>query len=102
MGEERIKVRTEAPLEERAGLPRLGKTATKVFEIGIESLSGNLKTFIARIQRILDEQQENTSTYYIDEVELNLTVNASGGIELVGKLEAGAMGGIKIKLKKRK
>jgi hypothetical protein len=51
--------------------------------------------------RPIVESQDQKSAFIIDEVELSLAVNAKGGIELLGKLEAGAQAGIKIKLKRR-
>lgn len=102
MKEEKIRIRTEVSTEEKAALPRLGRATSKVVEVGIDALSDNLRNFLEKLQQILDKLPESKSAYYIDEVELSLVVNANGGFELIGKLEAGAKGGIKVKLKKRK
>jgi hypothetical protein len=50
---------------------------------------------------ILDVDTSKESKFYVDELEISLAINASGGVELIGKLEAGAQAGIKIKLKRK-
>jgi hypothetical protein len=49
----------------------------------------------------LDVDTSKESKFYVDELEISLAINASGGVELIGKLEAGAQAGIKIKLKRK-
>ncbi len=38
--------------------------------------------------------------FRIDEIELSLAINASGGVELIGKAEVGVEGGISLKLRR--
>jgi len=86
----------------KAALPRLADRVTaEVVEVDSSALSENLKVFLRKIQATIEDSSVEGSSYSIDEVELTLAVNASGGIELVGKLSAGAQAGIKVKLKKR-
>ena len=53
-------------------------------------------------QNSLDEHLNNTdSLFSVDSIELNLAVNAEGGIEMIGKLTAGVQSSVKVLLRKR-
>lgn len=89
--------------DSKSALPRLGKAAgMQVVKVGANVLAENMQSFLALLDEVLSNQPKSVSGYSIDEIELNLAVNAHGGIELVGKLTAGMEAGIKIKLKARK
>jgi len=89
----------------KAALPRLGGAvaagATEVVSVSVETMRKNLDAFLEQIGALLESPREALKGYEIEEVELSLAVNGSGGIELVGKLEAGAQAGMKIKLKRK-
>lgn len=70
-------------------------------QITVESndIVTEMHTFLNNFQKIFEEQSQVSNSFMIDEIELNLAINASGGIELVGKATAGIEGGIKVKLK---
>lgn len=91
----------ESTVEEKAALPTLGRRAVERVSVDMSLLSQNLKEFMQDFQSILDEQPQSPSGYYIDEIELTLGVNANGGIAILGKIEAGVQGSMKIKLKRR-
>ncbi len=86
----------------RSALPTLGKVRTEVTRVEISVLSKNLTEFLAGFQQLLEGTPAPKAGYYVDEIELNLGVNGSGGIALFGKIEAGVEAGIKVKLKKHK
>lgn len=101
-----ILVRTEDSEKQiKNALPKFGQNASnvgaKVTEVSTEVLSNNLNSFLGSFENILSEQPEKIGDFFLDEFELTLGINASGGIELLGKLTAGAQAGIKIKLKRR-
>ncbi|MEW6199132.1 MAG: hypothetical protein AB1601_10800 [Planctomycetota bacterium] len=88
--------------EGKPALPRLARGSTSVVEIGSETIAKNLKRFLSSFQPILDAQDSTSTNFDIEEVEVHLTVNASGGVELVGKLETGAEASIKLTLRRRR
>ncbi|MPM10304.1 hypothetical protein SDC9_56632 [bioreactor metagenome] len=85
----------------KGGLP-IRPSFPKQIEISSDELADRMLTFVSNFQRIYDVKPEATDGFYIDEIELSLVINASGGIELIGKATAGMEGGIKVKLKRRK
>ena len=85
----------------QAALPRLGNlSAIQAVDADPDVLSRNLQRFLSSFQIVLAEQPREIAGYEIDEIELNLAVSASGGIELIGKLSTGLQAGIKVKLKR--
>jgi hypothetical protein len=84
----------------KAALPTIARRASAVVEVETDLIAENLNAFMEKFRPVV-ESQDQKSPFVIDEVELSLAVNAKGGIELLGKLEAGAQAGIKIKLKRR-
>jgi hypothetical protein len=85
----------------KSALPPLARTAVKnTIELSGEALRESIKSFASQFITLFDGGVIEGSTVVIDEIELSLTVSASGGIELVGKLSVGAEAAIKIKLKR--
>ncbi|MCK4292437.1 MAG: hypothetical protein KAY65_04525 [Planctomycetes bacterium] len=97
-----IAVWTESSFEIRGALP--GKMAGKGLAamINTEIFSENLKGFLKKMATILSEADIDESRYEIDCVELSLAVNASGGIELLGKVSAGTEASLKITLMRKR
>lgn len=88
--------------DSKAALPRLGKNrAAELVQMPSDALAAQVKTFLADFQPVFEVQPQKSGGFEIDEIELSLTVNASGGIELIGKLSAGVQSSIKLKLKRR-
>jgi hypothetical protein len=86
----------------KSGLP-FGPKLNQKLSVTPEDFSANLKTFIESFNQVIEAQPETLSKgFYIDEIELSLSVNASGGIELVGKAEVGIEGGITLRLKRNR
>ena len=99
--QEKIKVWVTPETDRKAALPSLAKKASTVVEVGADVLAQKLESFLTSFRPLIDVEKSNTSDFVIDEIELSLAVNASGGIELVGKLEGGAEASLKVKLKRR-
>jgi len=85
----------------KPALPSFADKTAEIVTVSQDKLSANLKEFLESSQAITEIDMPKESSFYIDEMELSLAINAKGGIELVGKLEAGAQAGIKIKLKRK-
>jgi hypothetical protein len=101
-----ISVWTTATTEvSKAALPRLGgsvaASATEVVSVSMDTVRKNLNAFLEQIGPLLDPPRETLKNYEIEEIELSIAISGSGGVELVGKLEAGAQAGMKIKLKRK-
>lgn len=101
-----ISVWTTATAERsKSALPRLGgsvaASATEVVSVSLDTVRKNLNSFLEQIAPLLDPPREALKNYEIEEIELSIAISGSGGIELVGKLEAGAQAGMKIKLKRK-
>jgi nitrogen-specific signal transduction histidine kinase len=88
-------------LTERNALPSIHSVSKKVSEIATEVISENLSRFICNFESVLDRADASDSRLIIDQVELNLVVNAQGGVELIGKVSAGMAASIKLTLKRR-
>jgi hypothetical protein len=85
----------------KAALPALGRSRVDVSLVPLDTLSANLQGFIQHLQKALDAPDVPESDYVLDEIELSLALNATGGIALIGKIEAGASAAIKVKLKRK-
>lgn len=85
----------------KSALPTLARAAvSRSIEVGAEVLQDSIRSFSQQFTGLLDGQPLDDNNIVIDEVELSLVVTASGGIELLGKLNVGAQAGIKVKLKR--
>jgi hypothetical protein len=67
-------------------------------KIKAEDLNRNLKEFLESLSPVFENNLE-IGKFDIEEIELALVVNAKGGFELLGKVEAGVEASIKLKLK---
>lgn len=99
-----IWVITQPPVTDdgtKSALPSLShRVATKAFEISNDLLADRLGDFFKSFDDVLRKLPKSTAGFSVDEVELTLTVNASGGVELVGQAEAGITSGLKFTLKR--
>jgi hypothetical protein len=66
-----------------------------------EHLAQRFKEFITAFETVLQECPENVGNFSIDQLELNLTVNANGEIGLIGKISSGIATSIKVTLKRK-
>ncbi len=65
-----------------------------VIEIAEEELGRRLKDFFHSFEKTLTDLPANCGPYNISQLTVSVQVTASGGIELVGKAEVGATGGL--------
>jgi hypothetical protein len=85
----------------KSALPTFARSAIgKSVEVSGEVLRESIKGFAAQFSGILDGNPIGDGKAVIDEIELSLTVTASGGIELLGKATVGSQASIKLKLKR--
>lgn len=85
----------------KAAVPRMAQVTRRVASASADVISNNLAAFLKAFEPITTTACDATSAFQVDEIELSLVVNGKGGIELVGKLEAGAEASIRIKLKRK-
>lgn len=85
-----------------SSISRFGKTPIGLgsFNVDVVNLSDNLKEVLTNFQEIVNDVPKPASGYFIDEIEINLGVNGSGGVALIGKLEVGMKAAIKVKIKR--
>lgn len=86
----------------RQAFPNLMTDLVKSTSLSQKDLSESLRDFVSTISGILEASVSDDAKYVADEIELNLVVNASGGIELVGKLSSGIQTSIRLVLRRRK
>jgi len=87
--------------DEKHALPRLGRhVPTAVTQVETHQLAENLRSFLEHFNDVFAAQPQQLGAFEVDEIELHLAVNAEGGIELVGKLSAGAQASMKIVLRR--
>lgn len=81
---------------------RFGKTlfGMRSHNVSVSVLSDNLKNVLTNFQQLVNDVPKPASGYFIDEIEINLGVNGSGGIALIGKMEVGMEAGIKVRIKR--
>ena len=84
----------------RSALPLAKEIVSSVVKVNTEIFAKNLSSFLSKVQMVLNSVSVETSAYAVEEVELHLMLNGSGGIELVGNLQAGVQSGIKVRLKR--
>ena len=85
-------------------LPSFDRTKGRVTAQALELVEFQPGELRASIQVFLEEfsslPSEPKSDFQVEEIELALTVNAKGGIALLGKLEVGGEAGIKVKIRR--
>lgn len=75
-----------------------GLAATKLPQhLSVDVLQENLTDFVEKMCIALKNVQTKISNYSLDEIEVSVDISASGGVTLVGSIEAGAKGGITLK-----
>lgn len=86
--------------EAKAAVPMPAIFSRRAVDVKPEELSAKLKAFLSGFESVLRECPPVIGGFSVDQIELNLAVNASGGIELIGKLSAGVQASIKLVLRK--
>lgn len=100
--EEYCKDKVRARLSAMSTGERSKKVVSKALtEIDPEVLSKNLEPIIKVFSGMFKAGDENNDACHVDQIEIHLNVNAKGGIELIGSLQAGVEAGIKIILTRK-
>ena len=89
------------PHDVKAALPTLKQMAQKTVEVSADLLAENLRTFLASFRAVVGEEPATGSDFAVTSIELNLAINAEGGIEMIGKLSAGAQASMKVTLTRK-
>ncbi len=98
----RILTQTIAEEDTKSVLPSIGRRITTMtFELTNDVLADRLEEFFNSFQHVLEHLPSSTGGFSIDELELTLAIDARGGIEVVGKAEAGITTGMKFTLKRQ-
>lgn len=69
----------------------------QVAQVAVDTVARNLRDVVGKFDGMLTEIARTSSEFTLSEIEISLAVNAHGGIELIGKLEAGVEASIKVK-----
>lgn len=69
-------------------------------DLPIEKLKDSLNDFTDNVSSILQGVKKEINNYQLDEVELNVELSASGSIRLIGSVEVGTTGAIKLTFKR--
>ena len=77
-------------------LPTLAEKKIATVSLPVKKIKQNLKRFLDSLEEIITDANRPGKTMKVDQIELNFTVNAEGGIELIGKVSAGIETSIKI------
>lgn len=93
-------ITTTDNFDTKGALP-LRPTLPKQISVESEAVTKSLLDFIQNFNQVFQDAP-SSNNFYVDEIELSLAINASGGIELIGKATAGVEGGIKVTLKRDK
>ena len=88
--------------DSRSAFPGPIRAMLKATELSQDDLSESLLRFLSTINAVLETAVDKDAKYVPDEIELNLVVNASGGVELVGKVNSGVQTSIKLVLRRNK
>ena len=85
----------------KAALPMPEVTALSKVAMKPEALAERFNDFMVSLEPVLLNCPDNISGFEVDQLEFNLVINASGGFELVGKLNAGIETSVKVVLKRK-
>lgn len=78
------------------------KVAMIVGEVPLNTLTQSLSAFTVEMDKILGDAQSESKKYILEEIEVSVDISASGSIRLIGSVEAGASGGLKLTFKRNR
>lgn len=78
------------------------KAAMIVGKVPLNTLAQSLSVFAAEMDKIFSDAQSESKKYILEEIEVSVDISASGSIRLIGTVEAGASGGLKLTFKRNK
>ena len=81
--------------DERAVLPSLRGTVARAVAISKDTLSNNMVEFVSDLAEMFSKLPP-AGAYKATKIEVSASITTEGSVELIGKLAAGATGGIKV------
>lgn len=98
-----IRILTQTIEEDtKSALPAIGRRInTKTLELTNDVLANRLEEFFSSFDSVLKRLPSSVAGFSIDELELTLAINASGGVEIIGKVEVGITTGMKFTLRRQ-
>ncbi len=86
------------PVEGRSALPT--RIAVGTVGVATEALPQNIRRLRSGFQETFHAPETRDSPFQVEQIELNMAVDGSGSVELIGDLETAAPSSIKITLKR--
>ncbi|MEL7377439.1 MAG: hypothetical protein AAFN65_10800 [Bacteroidota bacterium] len=72
-----------------------------ITELKVQELSGNLKTFLSNLDKVMAQMNTKVGGFEVDEMEIYVEISAEGKISLLGTgVQSSAMGGVKLILRR--
>ena len=82
-----IQLWTEEPEDSvKSAIPSLARTVQRTVSVSAEMVAKNLSSLIQPFRDAFDETESTPGSLGIERIELNVVVNAAGGVELIGKV----------------
>lgn len=76
-------------------------SSTKILRsVDPRKLHDNLGGVIAEIKNVLSDLDTELQDFALDEIEVSIEISATGRIALIGSVEAGSTGGMKLKFRR--
>lgn len=69
-------------------------------QLPFDTFKSSLLNFVRKINDALADINLKVKNYDLEEIEMTIEVSASGGVSLIGAIEAEAKGGITLKFKR--
>ena len=69
-------------------------------QLSLDTFKSSLLDFVCKINDALADLNLKVKNYDLEEIEMTIEVSASGGVSLIGAIEAEATGGITLKFKR--
>jgi hypothetical protein len=91
---------TDARDDTRSALPTLGRGRGPA-NFTSEALATSLAAMLGAVAAVLEGAEEGGGKFEVQEAQVSLAVNASGGFELVAKGEAGAEAALTLTLRRK-
>jgi hypothetical protein len=83
----------------RQALPRVvERSANAVMDIGSSALAASFHRFLAEVSEMLDSAPESIGAFAMDEIELSVSIAATGDFRIARSTATGAL---KVKLRRR-
>jgi len=89
------------PMELRKGFSSPWEEREKKLKINPGTLAEKFNEFMKKMESVFKRTPKIIGDYTVDEIELHLSIDAEGGINLIGKATVGMTTGIKVILKRR-